>query len=103
MTDDIDQRIADLLRADLGRDTAPASDPLFRVQVLARLQRKQYRRRVVGLVACACVLAIVAAVGAGLGGVAREAMGAVLVGSALLAFYFIAGPAFAQLLGRPRR
>jgi hypothetical protein len=41
MTDDLDQRIAHLLNA----NAPPERDPVFRIQLLARRERKRFQRR----------------------------------------------------------
>jgi hypothetical protein len=98
MTHAPDPRIADLLC----KDAPPERDPMFRVQVLDRLERASYRRRLVVLIACAVVFAVIAVIGASLGGAAREATGALLVGLALTIVYFVLAPALTQLLARFR-
>jgi hypothetical protein len=50
------------LIAALHADAPPARDPVFRVEVLVRLERARFRRRVAGAVAAVGVLAILAAV-----------------------------------------
>ena len=98
MTHDLDPRFAELLRKD-----APAErDPVFRVEVLCRLERAKYRRRLGALLALALVLAAIAAAGVATGGAAREATIALLIGTALTAAYFIVAPALTQLLARLR-
>jgi hypothetical protein len=98
MTHDPDKRLAELL----SKDAPPARDALFRVQVLARLEREKYRRRLAAMIACAVVFAAVAAVGASVGGTTREGAAALLVGVALTVAYFVAAPTLAQLLARFR-
>jgi hypothetical protein len=98
MTHDPHPRFTDLLR----KDAPPERDPVFRVEVLCRLERAKYRRRLVALLALALVLAAVAAVGVGIGGAARETTSALLIGVALTAAYFIVAPALTQLLARLR-
>ncbi len=98
MTHDPDPRFAELLR----RDAPAERDPVFRVEVLCRLERAKYRRRLSALLALGLVLAAIAAVGVGIGGAAREATGVLLVGAALTAAYFIVAPALTQLLSRLR-
>jgi peptidoglycan/LPS O-acetylase OafA/YrhL len=98
MTHDPDPRFADLLR----KDAPPERDPVFRVEVLCRLERAKYRRRLCALLALGLVLAAIAAVGVGIGGAAREATGVLLIGAALAAAYFIVAPALTQLLARLR-
>jgi hypothetical protein len=49
------------LNAALHADEPPARDPVFRVEVLVRLERARFRRRVGRAVAVAGVLAILAA------------------------------------------
>jgi uncharacterized membrane protein len=98
MTYDPDPLFAALLRKD-----APAErDPVFRVEVLCRLERAKYRRRLVALLALALVVAAVAAVGVATGGAAREATGVLLIGVALTAAYFIVTPALTHFLSRLR-
>jgi hypothetical protein len=98
MTHDPDPLFADLLRKD-----APAErDPVFRVEVLCRVERAKYRRRLVAVLALALVVAAVAAVGVGTGGAAREATAVLLIGVALTAAYFIVTPLLTQLLARLR-
>jgi hypothetical protein len=98
MTHHPDPRFAALLRED-----APAErDPVFRVEVLCRLERAKYRRRLGALLALALVVAAIVAVGVGTGGAAREATGVLLIGVALTAAYFIVAPALTQLLARLR-
>jgi len=69
MTNDSNPRFAELLR----RDAPAERDPVFRVEVLFRLERAKYRRRLSALLALGLVLAAIAAVGVGIGGAAREA------------------------------
>jgi len=88
--------MAELLR----KDSPAERDPLFRVRVLERLERARYRRRLYASIASAVVLAVIAAIGAGAGRSAREAAGALLVGAALVALYFVVAPAMAQLFVR---
>jgi len=57
---DRDARLAEALRA----DAPPARDPIFRVEVLTRLERARFRRRASAIVAVAVVAAIVAAMNA---------------------------------------
>jgi hypothetical protein len=96
MTQDADQRIADLLR----EGAPPARDPMFRVAVLGRLERAKYRRRTLALLAGALALAAVAVLGAGVGGATREATVALLVGVALTITYFIVAPVVTRLFAR---
>lgn len=52
------------LTAALGADAPPARDPVFRVEVLIRLERARFRRQVVRALAVAGALAVLAAVNA---------------------------------------
>ena len=95
MTDPLDKAMAELVRKD-----APAErDPLFRVQVLERLERARYRRRLYAALAAAVVFAAIAVIGAEAGGSTREAARVLLVAAALIAVYFVVAPA-AQLFVR---
>lgn len=102
MTHDPDQRIADLLREDLGQDAPPERDPMFRVRLLERLERARHGRRLGVLIACGVVFAALAAIGAGVGGATREAAGALLIGLALTVVYFVVAPTLSQMLSRFR-
>lgn len=97
-----DSRIADLLQADLRRDAPAERDPLFRVAVLGRLERTKYRRRLHALLACAAVLAVIAAIGLSVGGAVREGTSALLIAAALAAAYFVVAPILTRLLARLR-
>jgi hypothetical protein len=57
---DLDGRLSAALRA----DPPPARDVLFRVEVLVRLERARFRRRVALTLAAAAVVAVVAALSA---------------------------------------
>src|SRR5215470_1879634 len=54
---DLDGRLAEALRT----DAPPARDPVFRVEVLTRLERARFRRRAALTVAVAAVAAVLAA------------------------------------------
>lgn len=54
---DLETRLTDALHA----DTPPARDPLFRVELLVRLERARFRRQVRRAIAVVSVLAIAAA------------------------------------------
>ena len=54
---DLETRLADALHA----DTPPARDPLFRVELLMRLERARFRRRVGRALVVVGVLAVLAA------------------------------------------
>jgi len=54
---DLDSRLTAALEA----DAAPAHDPMFRVEVLMRLERARFRRRIVLTMAVAFVAAAIAA------------------------------------------
>ena len=57
---DVDARLA----AALGADAPPERDALFRLDVLARLERARFRRRIVGAMAIAAMAALLVAVNA---------------------------------------
>src|SRR6185369_12899748 len=57
---DVDERLMAALR----EDSPPARDAIFRVDVLARLERARFRRRVAVTVAAAFVVAVLVAVNA---------------------------------------
>jgi peptidoglycan/LPS O-acetylase OafA/YrhL len=96
MTDPLDKAMVELLR----KDAPAARDPLFRVQVLERLERSRYRRRLYALLLSAVVLAVLAVIGAAAGGSAREATGVLLFGAAVTAVYFVVAPGMTQLFVR---
>ena len=54
---DVDARLTAALQA----DAPPARDPSFRVEVLVRLERARFRRRVARIVSLAAVAAVIAA------------------------------------------
>jgi len=58
MTQDIDERLGKLLRA----DAPPERDALFRIALLERRERKRFRHRSLTLLAAAAVLGVVPAV-----------------------------------------
>ena len=57
---DLDSRLTAALEA----DAAPAHDPMFRVEVLMRLERARFKRRIVVTMAVAFVAAVLVAVNA---------------------------------------
>lgn len=64
---DLDQRLAAFLR----EGAPPRSDPLFRVRVLQRLERRRFRRRLYTLGVAACGAVVMAGLGAGAEGAPR--------------------------------
>ena len=54
---DLETRLTDALQA----DTPPARDPLFRVELLVRLERARFRRRVARALVVVGLLAVLAA------------------------------------------
>jgi hypothetical protein len=57
---DLDARLAEALRP----DAPPVRDPIFRVEVLTRLERARFKRRAAFTVALAAVAAVLAALSA---------------------------------------
>jgi hypothetical protein len=96
--DDLDRRFAALLH----EDAPPERDPLFRVEVLQRIERATYRRRLVAAVAGAAVFAVIAVLGATVGGAPRSAAIPLLIGAALTCGYFVLAPVLTQMLARFR-
>jgi hypothetical protein len=79
MSDDKDQRIANLLRA----DAPPAHDPMFRIKVLERRERRQFQRRLFAMIAGAVVIILVSMSSISFARGSMETAGALAVGTAL--------------------
>jgi hypothetical protein len=82
---DLDARLTAALQA----DAPPARDPVFRVEVLVRLERTRFRRRLGRVLAVAGALAVVAAVntpviGAGIAAAGQRLWIVPLAGAATL-------------------
>ena len=90
MSEDRDQRIADLLR----ENAPPARDPVFRIKVLERRERGQFRRRSFTMLTGGLSIILVSAFAIGIGGRALQMTGAMVLGAALAGAY----PAFRRSL-----
>jgi hypothetical protein len=87
--DEKDERITRLLQ-----QMAPAPrDPLFRVKVLERRERQNYRNRVLGIVVSVTVVLVASAV---TGGLPRQ----IVLGAGLAAAVVVYGAAMRQMLRR---
>ena len=86
MSEDRDDRIVELLRA----DAPPARDPVFRVSVLERREQRRFQRRLYTMLAGALVILLVLTFAISMGAGTLGTMGALAVvaalGSAYLAF-----------------
>jgi hypothetical protein len=83
MSDDVDQRIVDLLR----QDAPPARDPVFRLRVLERREHRRFQQRLFTMLAGALMILLVSAFAVGIGGGALRTTGAMVVGAALATAY----------------
>jgi hypothetical protein len=83
MTEDKDQRIADLLRA----VAPPARDPLFRIKVLERREHRQFQRRLFAMIVGVVVIILVATISISFGRGSMETAGVLAVGTALACSY----------------
>jgi hypothetical protein len=93
-----DDRIGEKLRAD-----APAAhDPLFRLSVMERRERKRFRNRSLQLAAVGLALGVVALIGISIGERARDAVGVIVVAALAAAAYFLYSPRLEQILRRFR-
>jgi hypothetical protein len=90
MSEDQDQRVADFLR----ENAPPSRDPLFRIKVLERRERGQFRRRSFTLLAGGLSIILVSAFAIDIGGGALQMTAALVVGAALAGAY----PAFRRSL-----
>jgi hypothetical protein len=83
MSEDRDQRIVDLLR----EYAPPARDPLFRLKVLERRERRQFQRRSFTMLAGALVIILISTLAVSSEGGSLETTGALAVGTALASGY----------------
>ena len=86
MSEDQDQRIADLLR----EHAPPARDPVFRIKVRERREQRRFQRRSLTLLAGGLSIILVSAFALGIGGRALQTTAAPIVGAVLAGAY----PAF---------
>jgi hypothetical protein len=86
MNEQEDESLTKLLR----RHEPPARDPLFRVQVLERRERRRFRKQLWMVLSAVVVVATIAAVGAYAGGAlegaARVALFGIAAGTASVAY-----------------
>jgi len=98
MTEDADERIGELLRSD-----APgALDPLFRLSVMERRERKRFRNRSLQVLAGGLAVVVVAMVGMAIGGQALDAAGFLVFTGLAGVVYFRRPPQIEQILRRFR-
>ena len=91
MHDEKDEQLTQLLLRNV-----PSRDPLFRVKVLERRERRRFQRNVLQLLLAGVVIALALAVGVSVGGGASEAVRAV----ALVAGMAVAITVYVPLIGR---
>lgn len=83
MSEELDRRIADLFHA----DAPPARDPVFRLKVLERRERRQFQRRVFTMLAGMVVILLVLTFAIGTGRGALPPTGVLVVGTAVATAY----------------
>jgi hypothetical protein len=84
MSDERDQRIAAILRA----ESPAARDPLLRIKVMARREQRQLQRQSLTMLAGALVIMLIAMFSIrGAGGVTVQVTGAFVIGAALPTSY----------------
>jgi hypothetical protein len=93
MHDEKDERLTQLLL----RNAPPSRDPLFRVKVLERRERRRFRRNVVQLVGSVAMLAMILAVSVGLTGETYEAARIAVLGAAAAVAVCVYVPLFVRL------
>ena len=96
MTQDKDQRIADLLRA----DAPPARDPLFRLKVLERREHRQFRQRSFTMFAGVLVIILVSTISISFERGSMETAGVLAIGTALASSYLAFRGRLLQILRR---
>lgn len=96
MTQDQDERIGDLLR----QDAPSARDPMFRLSVLERRERKRFRQHSLVLASIAVALASASWIGVSAGGETAETTIALVCIVALAVAYILYQPVVTRLLQR---
>jgi hypothetical protein len=96
MSDDRDDRIAELLRA----SAPPARDPVFRLTVLERREQQQFQRRLFTMLGGLLVILLVATFAIGMRGGALKTTGALVVGTAFASTYLAFRGRFLRILRR---
>lgn len=92
MSADNDQRFGELF----GAIAPPARDPVFRLQVLERRERRRFQRRLFSMLLGTLAILLVSTFAVGMGAAALETTGALAAGGALAIVY----PAFRFSLPR---
>jgi hypothetical protein len=98
MTEDANERIGELLHSD-----APAAhDPMFRLSVMERRERKRFRNRSLMVLAGGVVVAVVVVAAMAIGGQALDAAGFLALTGLAAVVYFRRPPQIEQILRRFR-
>jgi hypothetical protein len=98
MTEHGDERIGELLRSD-----APAAhDPMFRLAVMERRERRRFRNRSLQVLGGGLAVAAVVLAGMAIGWKALEAAGFLVFTGLAVAVYFYRPPQIEQILRRFR-
>ena len=83
MSEDRDDRMVEFLR----QAAPPARDPVFRLRVLERRERRQFRRQLFTMLAGLLVILLAATFASGMGKGALKTTGALVVATALASAY----------------
>ncbi|MBZ5578406.1 MAG: hypothetical protein LAP40_17725 [Acidobacteriia bacterium] len=96
MSEDRDNRLVELLRA----DAPPERDPVFRLKVLERREQRQFQRRLLTMLAGMLVILVGMGFAISLGNGALAPTGALIVGAALVSGYLAFRGQVRRILGR---
>jgi hypothetical protein len=83
MSEDRDDRIADLLR----EDAPPPRDPVFRLRVLERREQRRFQRRLFTMLAGVLMILLISTFALSIGPASLRTTGALVVGAALASAY----------------